>query len=123
MGGRVFRRQVFWFAALDGLTRNDPGLSTVKHPDNFFAQPSNDQMQVLSARLGLSSTNPVAAGVDAYSGMLQTLDGLLGPADRTTAQWSGFGRLDWAAGERHRFTVEGTGALADSPGGGLTRTS
>ena len=123
MGGRVFRRRVFWFAALDGLTRNDPGLSTVKHPDNFFAQPSNDQMQVLSARLGLSSANPVAAGVSAYSGMLQTLDGLLGQAARTTAQWSGFGRLDWAAGERHRFTLEGTGALADSPGGGLTRTA
>ena len=37
-------------------------------------------MQVLSARLGLYSANPVAAGVAAYSGMLQTLAGLLGPA-------------------------------------------
>ena len=37
------------------------------------AQPSNDQMQVLSARLGLSSANPVAAGLAAYSKVLETL--------------------------------------------------
>jgi hypothetical protein len=123
VGGHVFRRRLFWFAALDGFKRDDPGVSTVKHPDDFFAQPSNDQMQVLSARLGLSSANPVAEGLGAYSGMLQTLDGLLGPAARTSSQWTGFGRLDWALRERHKFTLEGTGALWDSPGGGLTRAS
>lgn len=122
-GGAMRRKKVFWFAALDQTTRNDPGVSTVKHPENFFAQPSNDQMQVLSARLGLSSTNPVEEGVAAYSGMLETLDGLLGPASRNSSQWTGFGRLDWAAGERHRFTLEGTEALWNAPGGGLTRTT
>jgi hypothetical protein len=123
VGGHIFRRRLFWFAALDGMKRDDPGVSTVKHPDDFFAQLSNDQMQVLSARLGLSSSNPVAEGLGAYSSMLQTLDGLLGPAARTSSQWTGFGRLDWAFRERHKFTLEGTGALSDSPGGGLTRTS
>ncbi|MGO9434685.1 MAG: carboxypeptidase-like regulatory domain-containing protein [Terracidiphilus sp.] len=123
IGGRVYRRPLFWFVALDGLKRDNPGVSTVKHPDNFFAQPSNDQMQVLSARLGLSSANPVAEGLGAYSSMLETLDGLLGPAARTSSQWTGFGRLDWSIAERHKLTLEGTGALWDSPGGGLTRTS
>jgi hypothetical protein len=123
VGGQIRRNKLFWFAALDSFQRNDPGISTVKHPDNFFAQPSNDQMQVLSARLGLSSADPVAAGVAAYSNMLETLDGLLGPAPRTSAQWTGFGRLDWAAAERHHFTFEGTGAQLDGPGGGLTRAS
>jgi len=80
-------------------------------------------MQVLSARLGLSSANPVGAGLTAYSALLETLDGLLGPAARTSAQWTGFGRLDWNAAERHRFSLEGTGAQLDAPGGGLTRTS
>ncbi|MFZ0746202.1 MAG: carboxypeptidase-like regulatory domain-containing protein, partial [Terracidiphilus sp.] len=122
-GGEMRRNKRFWFAALDSYRRNDPGVSMVKHPDSFFAQPSNDQMQVLSARLGLSSANPVAAGVAAYSNMLETLDGLLGPAARTAAQWTGFGRLDWAAAERHHFTLEGTGANWDSPGGGMTRAS
>ena len=28
------------------------GLSTVKWPENFFAQPTNDQMQLLGAQLG-----------------------------------------------------------------------
>src|ERR1035437_552698 len=44
-------------------------------------------------------------------------------APRTAAQWTGFGRLDWEAAERHHFTLEGIGALWNSPGGGLTRVS
>ena len=55
--------------------------------------------------------------------MLETLDGLLGPAPRTATQWTGFGRIDWQAAERHRFTLEGIGARWNSPGGGLTRVS
>jgi hypothetical protein len=135
VGSQIRRDKLFWFAALDSYHRNDPGLSTVKHPylsppvceippcspTGFFAQPSNDQMQVLSAQLGLSSVNPVAEGLAAYSPMLEALAGLLGPAPRTATQWVGFGRLDWQATERQRFTLEGTGAHWNSPGGGLTR--
>jgi len=123
IGSQIRRDKLFWFAALDSYRRNDPGLATVKHPDEFFAQPSNDQMQVLSARLALSGTNPVAEGLNAYSQLLTSLSGLLGPAPRTAAQWVGFGRLDWDASERNRFTLEATGALWNSPGGGLTRVS
>ena len=123
LGSRIGRRKVFWFAAYDGSARNNPGVASVRHPDDFFAQPANDEMQVLSARLGLSSVNPVAEGLTSYSGMLETLSGLLGPAERTANQWVGFGRIDWHAAERHRFTLEGTGARWNSPGGGLTRVS
>ena len=80
-------------------------------------------MQALSSRLGLSPSNPIAEGLAAYSGMLETLGGLLGPAPRTAAQWVGFARLDWQAAERHHFTLEAIGADWDSPGGGLTRVS
>lgn len=143
VGGQIRRDKLFWFAALDSYDRNDPGLSTVKHPyllkllsgcvitpenactdvAGFFAQPSNDQAQVLAARLGLPATNPVVEGLNAYSGMLTTLDGLLGPAPRTASQWVGFARADWQAAEHHRFTFEGIGARWNSPGGGLTRVS
>ena len=123
LGSRIRRNKLFWFAALDGSERNDPAVSAVKHPDEFFAQPTNDQMQVLSARLGLSSVNPVVEGLKAYSAMLETLDGLLGPAPRTAQQWTGFGRLDWEAAERHHFTLEGIGARWNAPGGGLSRVS
>ncbi len=123
LGGTIRRNRLFWFAALDGYRRSDPGGSMVRHSDNFFAQPSNDQMQVLSARLGLSSTNPVAAGVAAYSTMLEKLAGLLGPAPRTATHWTGFGRLDWQASERHHFTLEGTGSRRNAPGGGMTRAA
>lgn len=123
VGGRIRRDKLFWFAALDGLSRNDPGLATVRHPDQFFAQPSNDEAQVLAARLGLSGANPVAEGLAAYSNMLETVDSLLGPAPRTSAQQVGFARIDWHAAERHHFTFEGIDALWNSPGGGLSRLS
>lgn len=139
-GSHIRRDRLFWFGALDGYRRDDPGLSMVKHPylvqtlngceigtctetTGFFAQPSDDQMQVLAARLGLPSANPVVEGIAAYSTMLETLAGLLGPAPRTALQWVGFGRLDWQASERHRFTLEATDALWSSPGGGLTSVS
>jgi Carboxypeptidase regulatory-like domain len=117
VGSQIKRDKLFWFGALDSYDRNDPGLTTVKNPVAFFAQPSNDQAQVLAARLGLSDVNPVVEGLNAYSQMLTTLDGLLGPAQRRAVQWVGFGRLDWQAAERQRFTLEGTGAHWNSPGG------
>ena len=140
LGSQIRRNKMFWFAALDSYRRNDPGLAMVKHPylvepvsgctigpctetTGFFEQPTNDQMQALSSRLGLSPSNPIAEGLAAYSGMLETLGGLLGPAPRTAAQWVGFARLDWQAAERHHFTLEAIGADWDSPGGGLTRVS
>jgi hypothetical protein len=119
LGSHIRRDKLFWFAALDSNHRNDPGLSTVKWPVNFFAQPTNDQLQLLGAQLGTNNSAALAK----YSQMLETLDGLLGPAARTSAQWVGFARIDWQAAERHRFTFEDIGASWDSPGGGLTRVS
>jgi hypothetical protein len=123
LGGVIRKRRLFWFGALDGYERNDPGVATVKHPDNFFAQPTNDQMQLLSAQLDLSSADPVSAGLGAYSKLLEDLAGLLGPAPRNTSQLTAFARIDWSVAERHRFTLEATGAQLDSPGGGFTRAS
>jgi hypothetical protein len=136
MGSRIRRDKLFWFGALDSYNRNDPGVSMVKHPylettsncgtppcpstiTGFFAQPSNNQVQLLGAQLGTSNNAALAS----YSKMLETLVGLLGPSPRTAAQWTGFARIDWQAAERHRFTLEAIGANWNSPGGGLTRVS
>jgi hypothetical protein len=73
IGGVIHRRRLFWFAALDGFERNYPGVASVKHPDDFFSQPSNDQMQLLSAQLGLSGADPVGEGLAAYSKLLESL--------------------------------------------------
>ncbi len=135
-GSRIRRDKLFWFAALDSNHRNDPGLAMVKHPylqppcetspcapTGFFATPSAARLQLLSAQLDLSSANPAVEGLTAYSQMLETLAGLLGPAPRTSAHWVGFARIDWQAAERHHFTLEGTGADLNAPGGGLSRVS
>jgi hypothetical protein len=147
LGSRILRNKLFWFAALDGSQRNDPGLATLKHPylcasynangqcvpTGFFATPSNEQMEALCERQGLiapgqpgtpqACTNALVQGLGVYSPMLETLAGLLGPAARTATQWTGFARLDWQATERNRFTLEGIGVRWNSPGGGLTRVS
>ena len=119
LGSHIRRNKLFWFGAVDGFGRNDPGVATVRHADQFFAQPTDSEMQVLGGRLGIGTTDATAA----YSGMLETLAGLLGPAPRVAMQWSGFGRIDWEPAERHRFTLEGIGARWSSAGGGLTRVS
>ncbi len=123
LGGPIFRNRIFWFAALDASQRNNPAVSIVKHPDHFFAQPSNDEMQVLSARLRLSSLNPVAEGLAAYSKILESMAGLLGTAPRTSTRWSGSGRLDWDASDRNHLTLQGSGSLWNSSGGGLSGAS
>ncbi len=144
-GSRIRRDKLFWFAALDSYHRNDPGLAMVKHPldlcgnlnangqctypAGFFETPTDCQLEALSARLGVAGgqssgcVSGLVQGLTAYSTMLETLSGLLGPAPRTAAQWVGFGRIDWQAAERHHFTLEGIGARWNSPGGGLTRVS
>ncbi len=137
MGSQIRREKIFWFGALDGYRRNDPGLATVKHPigtnqygdcAGFFCPPSVPQTELLSAQLGSGESYNQA--YNDYLGVpragfapagLEQLAALLGPAPRTAAQWVGFARVDWQAAERHRFTLEGTGADWNAPGGGLTQ--
>ncbi len=120
-GSRIRRDQVFWFAALDGYRRNDPGLATAEEPvgaDQYgnclglFCPPSVPQTELLSAQLGESE----AQAYNDYMGIpragftgagLEQIAGLLGPAPRTAAQWVGFARLDWQATERNQVYGRG----------------
>ena len=130
LGGDIRRNKLFWFGALDSTRRNDPGLSTVKNPAEFFAppEPTSAAVTLLSAQLGESQNQAyddylgVAVSGHSPAGLAQ-LAALLGPAPRISTQWGGFGRIDWQASERHRFTLEGIGADRSAPGGGLTRVS
>src|ERR1700728_4341522 len=130
MGSRIRRDKLFWFAALDGSQRNDPGVPTVKSPAEFFnlPEPTSPAVTLLSAQLGESQNQAyndflgVATTGYAPAGLEQLAD-LLGPAARTTSQWVGFGRIDWQAAERHHFTLEGIGADSSAPGGSVTRVS
>jgi len=123
IGRQLKRDKLFWFAALDGLLSNDPAVASVRHPDDFFAQPTNDQLTVLAARLDLPEPAILEEGASAYSAGLGQLNGLLGPVPRTTSQWQGFARVDWHIGERQHLSIEGQGSDENSPGGGLSSTS
>jgi len=143
VGHSLRRDKLFAFAALDSYQRNDPGVSMVKHPfvcknppscteeTGFFAQPASADVLTLCARLGLTVQGPqgtqpycpIDKVTAAYTSLLESLAGLLGPAPRTAAQFVGFGRIDWQASERQRGTLEGIGVRWNAPGGGLTRTA
>jgi hypothetical protein len=119
LGSRLFRKNLFWFAALDGNYKNDPGVSGVKHPSLFFAAPTTPRLELLSGQIGSKCSNVY----ECYSSMMETLAGLTGEAQRTASQWVGFGRVDWQINERQQLNVEATAAYFDSPGGGMTQTS
>ncbi len=129
-GSSIRQNSLFWFAALDGYRRNDPGVASVKEFAELFApvEPTSAQVTLLSAQLGESANQAYEdyMGIPragAASAGLEQLAGLLGPAPRTAAQWTSFARLDWQAAERYRFALEGIGADWNSPGGGLARVS
>jgi hypothetical protein len=121
--GKIKRDKLFWFAAFDGLLHSDPGVATVRHPDSFFARPTDDELTVLAARLGLPGTDPVDEAVVAYSSGLEQLAGLLGPVPRSTSQGQGFGRVDWHINERQHVNLAGNAARLNSPNGALGLTS
>jgi len=104
------------------LRRNDPAVATVRHPDSFFARPTDNELTVLAARLDISSATILEDAIKAYSGALEQMAGLLGPVPRTISQWQGFGRLDWQMTERQHLSIEGNLAKLDAPGGALGRS-
>ena len=123
LGSQLHRGKLFWFGALDGLLDNDPAVATVRHPSDFFAQPTNDDLTMLAARLNLPGSASLENAAANYSGWLQQIAGLLGRVPRTERQWQGFGRLDWQATERQHLTFEANTASLDAPAGALTRAS
>ena len=123
VGSQFKRDKLFWFAALDGLRRNDPAIATVRHPDEFFNQPTNDELAMLAARLDLTGASLFGQENAAYSDVLSQMAGLLGPVPRSIAQWQSFARIDWQLGERHHLSIEGNAASEDAPGNVIRRTS
>ena len=123
VGSQIRRDKLYWFGALDGLFKNDPGVAMVRQPENFFLQPTNDALAVLGARLGIHATDLFEEEVGAYSAGLQQLTGLLGEEQRTTNQIQGFARVDWQAGDRDHLSLTGGAARFRSPGGALGNSS
>jgi carboxypeptidase family protein len=122
IGSQLRRDKLFWFAALDGLLSNDPAVATVRHPDDFFAQATLDDLTMLAARLDLPCPAIEEAAATNYSGWLNQMADLLGPVPRPSSQWQGFLRLDLKT-ERQHLSFEGNGANVNATAGGLTRAS
>ena len=123
IGSQLKRDKLFWFAALDGLLSNDPAVATVRHPTDFFAQPTLDDLKMLDARLDLPGPAFLENAATNYSAWLSQMAGLLGPVPRSSNQWQGFARIDWQTTERQHLSTEGNAATVNSPGGALSRTS
>jgi len=123
IGRQIKRDKFYWFAAFDGLYSNDPAVATVRHPADFFAEPTEAQLTVLAALLNLPSADPWDEGAAAYSAGLEQLAGLLGPVPRTSNQSQLFGRIDWQISERHHLSAEVQASTENAPAGALSRAS
>jgi hypothetical protein len=123
VGRQLKRDKLYWFAAFDGLYANDPAVATVRHPTDFFAEPTEAQLTVFAALLNLPSTDPWDEGAAAYSADLAQLAGLLGPVSRTSNQSQLFGRIDWQISERHHLSAEIQSSSENAPAGALSRSS
>ena len=123
IGSQIWRDKLFWFGAVDGLLRSDPAVATVRHPAEFFVQPTNDELTVLGARLALPEPAILEEGAAAYSAGLAGLAGLLGPVPRRSNQWQGFGRVDWQLNERQHLNIEGAAAEEQASAGALSGNS
>jgi len=123
LGGQSAKKKLSWFVAADGLLRNDPAVATVRHPADFFAQPTDDSLQVLAARLNSSGPAILEAGAAAYSGTLVQMASLLGPVPRSSTRGQGLARLDAQLNERQHLSIDGNFTHLDAPGGARTRTT
>ncbi len=122
VGRQILRRRLWGFASFDGVWRNDPAMATVREPQNFFLQPSNQELAVLGARLGVGGNAIFEQEVATYSSWLSQLTGLLGQVPRTARQMQEFLRLDWKPTERQHVDVETNLADFNSPSGALGST-
>ncbi len=141
VGGPIPRSNLYWFGALEGYHRNDPGMPMARVPIRpyiqsngttvcvgLFCPPSYPQAELLGAQLGESVTQAyddyfgLAGSASTHAGLLQ-LASLLAPAPRTEAQWTGFARIDLQANDRNHLFLEATGADWNAPGGGFRRSA
>ena len=123
IGSQLRRNKLWWFTALDGQLRSDPAVATVRHPDEFYAQPTNDELQVLAARLDLPEPAVLEEGAKAYSDALAGLTTLLGPVPRRSDEWEGFGRVDWQPSDRQHINLEAGYSRVDATAGAIHATS
>jgi hypothetical protein len=96
-----------WFAAVDGLERNNPGMAVVSEPAKFFAPLTASQLETLQARLqgGMSAALDTAQAEALYTQTMGQLDSLLGSVARSTRQVIAFPRLDWKLNGRNRISA------------------
>ncbi|HTJ31507.1 MAG TPA: TonB-dependent receptor [Acidobacteriaceae bacterium] len=123
LGKALRRNQLWWFAALDGRLRSDPAVATVRHPDEFFAQPTNDELQVLAARLNLPGPSILEEGAAAYSTGLAGIASVLGPVPRRADRWQSFARIDWQITDRQHLNVESGYTREDATAGAIRAAS
>ena len=106
VGGALRPGRLFGFYVFDGQRRGFPAISSPGYAE--FYELTATQSALLATR-GVGSAQVVAA--------LNYLDSLSGTVARRADQTVNFGRLDWQATGRNRFTLEGNRARWSSPAG------
>ncbi|MEO8735082.1 MAG: TonB-dependent receptor [Edaphobacter sp.] len=106
LGGAIVRDQLFYFYAFDQQRRGFPAVSAPLDPKFYLLTPTQ---RALLANRGVTPAKVNLA--------LNYLDGLTGTVARRADQTVNFGKLDWQASARNRFSLQYDRARSSSPGG------
>jgi hypothetical protein len=104
--GPVKRGSIFYFAAVDVQRRGDDAVSSPGY-ENFFALTATQQALLGNRGVGAKATNAA----------LDYLDSLTGTVARRADQQIGFGKVDWQASAKNRFSVQENRVRWAEPGG------
>jgi hypothetical protein len=106
IGGAAVRDKLFYFYAYDQQARNFPAISTPADSNFYSLTPTQ---RALLGNRGVTSAKVNAA--------LSYLDSLTGTIPRRQDQTINFGKVDWQATGRHRFSLQYDRARSSSPAG------
>jgi hypothetical protein len=106
IGGGAVRDKLFYFYAYDQQARNFPAISTPADPNFYSLTPTQ---RALLGNRGVTSAKVNAA--------LSYLNSLTGTIPRRQDQTINFGKVDWQATGRHRFSLQYDRARSSSPAG------
>jgi hypothetical protein len=106
IGGDAVRDKLFYFYAYDQQRRNFPAISSPEFANFFTLTPT--QTALLGNR-GVPQSKVTAA--------LNYLNSLTGTVPRRQDQTINFGKLDWQAAKRNRFSLQYNRARSSAPSG------
>ena len=119
IGGPIIKDKLFFYFTYDWYLRNFPGVASPSTPTNFFAAPSQANINLLATRLGVTP----AQAQTIYNNDFAGLTSMLGTVPRTGEQYIWLPKVDWQINQKNRMSFDVNRMRWASPSGIQTQTN